>query len=184
MTVPLFLWLGFALFALGVVLLGAAIGGGGGASALFSGVIMLVVTLPELAFGRLRISVDWRGLKVVTWIMGISLKTIPLNAVMSVHTTRNEPLQWGGWGYRIRPGSSAIILRTGPGLVVTLTPQESRRAERCRSATDRHNVLVSAGVHGSVKPYDTTFLRVDRHTSEDMRVDLVLKPHKNLIPLA
>lgn len=120
-TVPLFLWLGFALFALGVVLLGAAIGGGGGAGALFSGVIMLVVTLPVLAFGRLRISVDWRGLKVVTWIMGISLKTIPLNAVMSVHTTRIEPLQWGGWGYRIRPGSSAIILRTGPGLVVTLT---------------------------------------------------------------
>ncbi len=127
---------------------------------------------------------DWRGLKVVTWIMSISLKTIPLNAVKSVHTTRVDPLLWGGWGYRIRPGSSAIILRTGPGLIVTLTPQKSRRAERCRSATDRHNVLVSAGVHGSVKPYDTTFLRVDRYTSEEMRVDLVLKPHKNLIPLA
>lgn len=79
-TVPLFLWLGFSLFALGVVLLGAAIGGDDGASALFSGVVMLVVTLPVLAFGRMRINVDWRGLKVVTWIMGISLKTIPLDA--------------------------------------------------------------------------------------------------------
>jgi hypothetical protein len=122
-TVPLFLWLGLAIFAMGVVLLIAAVlgGGGGGASELVSGLVMLVVTLPVLACGRLRISVDWRGLTVATWIMGISVKTIPLNEVESVQTTRIEPLEWGGWGYRIRPGTSAIILRTGQGLVVNLT---------------------------------------------------------------
>jgi membrane protein YdbS with pleckstrin-like domain len=120
-TVPLFLWLGLALCAVGGVLLAVAIVGSGGASELFSGVIMLVVTLPVLALARLRISVDWRGLKVTSWILGMSLKTIPLNRVESVQTARIEPLKWGGWGYRIRPGRSAIILRTGPGLVVTLT---------------------------------------------------------------
>jgi hypothetical protein len=30
--------------------------------------------------------------------MSISLETIPLNAVKSVHTTRVDPLLWGGWG--------------------------------------------------------------------------------------
>jgi len=32
-----------------------------------------------------------------------------------------RPSEWGGWGYRIMPGRSAIVLRSGPGLVVTTT---------------------------------------------------------------
>jgi hypothetical protein len=72
-------------------------------------------------FARLRISVDWRGLKIVTWILGIPLKTIRLTEIESVQTDALEPMQWGGWGYRFMPGRSAIILRTGPGVVVTLT---------------------------------------------------------------
>lgn len=84
-------------------------------------VVLLALVVPMLAFARLRISVDWRGLKVVTWILGIPLKTIPLSEIESVRTDALEPMQWGGWGYRFMPGRSAIILRTGPGVVITLT---------------------------------------------------------------
>ena len=30
-------------------------------------------------------------------------------------------MDWGGWGYRIMPDRSAVVLRSGPGLVVTST---------------------------------------------------------------
>ena len=59
---------------------------------------LLVLAVPMLAFARLQISVDWRGVKVVTWILGISLKTIPLASIESVHTEALKPMHWGGWG--------------------------------------------------------------------------------------
>ncbi|HQX36543.1 MAG TPA: hypothetical protein PLA13_09335, partial [Microbacteriaceae bacterium] len=35
-----------------------------------------------------------------------------------------DPMGWGGWGYRVTPGRSAIVLRTGPGLVITQRDQK------------------------------------------------------------
>ncbi|TFD04832.1 hypothetical protein E3T25_04770 [Cryobacterium sandaracinum] len=88
---------------------------------LIGAVVLLVLVVPMLAFARLRISVDWRGLKVVTRILGIPLKSIPLSEIESVCTDALGPMQWGGWGYRFMPGRSAIILRIGPGIVINLT---------------------------------------------------------------
>jgi hypothetical protein len=120
-TVPQFAIVGVAMLAGAVALLVFASRGRSTGGDLWSAVVLLVLAVPMLAFARLRISVDWRGLKVVTWILGIALKTIPLAAVESVHTEALEPVHWGGWGYRVMAGRSAIILRTGPGIVVDLT---------------------------------------------------------------
>ncbi|MCI4658291.1 hypothetical protein [Cryobacterium zhongshanensis] len=120
-TVPLFAIASLASFAAAATLLIVTGRDGGSGADAFGGVVLLVLGVLLLGFARLRISVDWRGLKVVTWFLGIALKTIPLTEIESVHTDTLEPLQWGGWGYRFMPGRSAIILRTGPGVVVTLT---------------------------------------------------------------
>lgn len=120
-TVPLFALVGLAMLATAVIMIILAARTGAAGEDLWGAIVLLVLSVPMLAFARLRISVDWRGLKVVTGILGISLKTIPLTAVESVHTDTLEPMQWGGWGYRFMPGRSAIILRTGPGIVVNLT---------------------------------------------------------------
>ncbi|MDY7542671.1 MULTISPECIES: hypothetical protein [unclassified Cryobacterium] len=120
-TVPLFAIVSVALLAAAATILIVTGRDGGPAADVFGGVVLLVLGVLMLGFARLRISVDWRGLKVVTWFLGIALKTIPLTEIESVHTDTLEPMNWGGWGYRFMPGRSAIILRTGPGVVVTLT---------------------------------------------------------------
>ena len=120
-TVPLFAMVSLAMLAGAVTILIYTAREDVAGADILSAVVLLVLAVPMLAFARLRISVDWRGLKVVTWILGIPLKTIPLSAIESVRTDALEAMQWGGWGYRFMPGRSAIILRTGPGVVVNLT---------------------------------------------------------------
>lgn len=120
-TVPIFAVVGVAMLGGGVTLLVLASREQSTGGDLWGAVILMVLAVPMMAFARLRISVDWRGLKVVTWILGVSLKTLPLAAVESVHTEALKAEEWGGWGYRVMPGRSAIILRTGPGIVVGTT---------------------------------------------------------------
>ncbi|TFD55161.1 hypothetical protein E3T55_01695 [Cryobacterium frigoriphilum] len=69
---------------------------------------------------RIRIRIDARGLSVRSAILGLPLKVIALTQIVDAHADYLEPLRWGGWGYRLLPGRSAVILRAGPGLVVTL----------------------------------------------------------------
>lgn len=74
-----------------------------------------------LGFTRLRVTADRRGLRVVSRLLGIPLRRIPLQQIASASTADLRPSEWGGWGYRMRPGGSALILNAGPGLVVTTT---------------------------------------------------------------
>lgn len=82
--------------------------------------VVLLGALLVLAFVHVRVSVDERGLRVASWL-GVPLKLIPLHAIETVYADELIPMQWGGWGYRVRPGRSAFILGRGPGLVVQLT---------------------------------------------------------------
>lgn len=83
-------------------------------------VFAVLAVLVCASFIRLRVSIDWRGLRVVS-LFGIPLKRIALDQVSAVEAAEIRPMDWGGWGYRIMPGRSAVVLRTGPGLVVTTT---------------------------------------------------------------
>ncbi|QYF74012.1 hypothetical protein [Cryobacterium sp. PAMC25264] len=120
-TVPLFALTSLALLITAAVLFFLAARNGTAGEDLWGAAVLAVISVPLLAFARLRISADWRGLKVVTGILGISLKSIPLTAIESVRTDILEPTQWGGWGYRFMPGKSAIILRAGAGIIINLT---------------------------------------------------------------
>lgn len=120
-TVPLFAWVGLIVVAGSVVLLITMIQAGVTGGTIVAGFVMLFVLGFMLAFVRLHVSVDWRGLRVVSSILRVPLKSAELVDIESVHTDILDPVQWGGWGYRIMPGRSAIILRRGPGLVLNLT---------------------------------------------------------------
>ncbi|MDQ1128241.1 hypothetical protein [Microbacterium sp. SORGH_AS_0888] len=84
-------------------------------------VVLVTVSLVTAAFMRLRVTVDWRGLRIISVPLGIPLMRIPLNRVRHAEAAHLRPGEWGGWGYRIMPGRSALILRGGPGLIVTRT---------------------------------------------------------------
>ncbi|MBF4570462.1 hypothetical protein ITJ57_16975 [Plantibacter sp. VKM Ac-2880] len=117
-TALLFLWLTLALVAIGAVAYTPILLGGESGVATLGLSILTLATLLCASFIRLRVSVDWRGLRVVS-LFGIPMKRIPLDQVDVVEATDIRPMDWGGWGYRIMPGRSAVVLRSGPGLVVT-----------------------------------------------------------------
>ncbi|WP_127502471.1 DUF1648 domain-containing protein [Actinoplanes solisilvae] len=83
--------------------------------------VLAVPVLTGLVFGRVRVTVDRRGVRLVAGLLDIPFKTVPLKDIVRADATEINPLEWGGWGYRITPGRSALVLRKGPGLVLYLT---------------------------------------------------------------
>ncbi|MEU4564931.1 DUF1648 domain-containing protein [Actinoplanes sp. NPDC023936] len=104
---------GSTLLAAAALAAGAALG--------TSGLWLAVPVLLALAFalGRVRITADRRGLRVVTGV-GVTIKHVALTDIVSAEAAEINPTEWGGWGYRVLPGRSALVLRGGPGLVVNL----------------------------------------------------------------
>ncbi|UQU63421.1 DUF1648 domain-containing protein [Couchioplanes caeruleus] len=82
-----------------------------------------VLALPlaaALLFARVRVTADRRGLRLVAGLIGVPLKRIALADIDTAEPARIAPMEWGGWGYRVAPGRSALVLRSGPGLVLRL----------------------------------------------------------------
>jgi hypothetical protein len=115
-TVPVFVWLAavLALAAVGVAVLSFSQDGTGTSIA----VTLALVTGACLAFARLRVSVDRRGLRVVSSLFRLPIKQVALAEVASARAETIRPFDWGGWGYRVMPGRSAVVLTNGPGIVV------------------------------------------------------------------
>ena len=89
------------------------------AIALTVAILGLIVAL-MLVFVQVRVSVDRRGLRVVSRLGGIRLKQVGLDQVESAFADTVSPLQSGGWGYRLTSGRTAVVMRGGPALVVNL----------------------------------------------------------------
>ncbi|MEV6301843.1 hypothetical protein AB0M02_20695 [Actinoplanes sp. NPDC051861] len=83
--------------------------------------VALVPLAAAIVFGRIRLTVDRRGLRLVAGLIGVTVKHIPLAEIVSAGAQEINPVEWGGWGYRVVPGRSALVLRAGPGLVLYLT---------------------------------------------------------------
>lgn len=62
------------------------------------------------------------GTNGLTVLLGgfLAVKRIPVERVASAVADRIEPANWGGWGYRLVPDGSAVVIRAGDGIVVTL----------------------------------------------------------------
>ncbi|MEU4422418.1 DUF1648 domain-containing protein [Actinoplanes sp. NPDC024001] len=82
--------------------------------------VALIPLAAGLAFGRIRVTADRRGLRLVTGLFGVPVKRIPLGDIAGAEVAEIDPMAWGGWGYRVTPGRSALVLRAGPGLVLQL----------------------------------------------------------------
>jgi hypothetical protein len=81
---------------------------------LFPAVVVLVVL-------TVRLAVDRRGLLVGFGPWGWPRLTMPLREIEYAEVTALRPSEWGGWGYRMRPGGRGVILRAGPGVRLRLS---------------------------------------------------------------
>jgi hypothetical protein len=109
------------LFVLGVLLYGAGFLDGSAADNAIGLVVLGLGGFTCAAFSVIRVTVDGRGLRVTSGLFGIPLKRIRLDQIDTADGADLRATEWGGWGYRITAGRSAIILRSGPGLIVTKT---------------------------------------------------------------
>lgn len=119
LNTTVFVWLAAGMAVLTVAIAVPLIAAEGIGSAAVALGAMLLGLLVVAAFVRVRVTVDWRGLRIRPVLLPVPVKHIPLDRVRAVEATQLRPSEWGGWGYRVLPGRSALILRSGPGLVVT-----------------------------------------------------------------
>lgn len=96
------------------------------------GVVLLfgsgwVAALPPLilgvllaVFARPYVVVDRRGITISGMLPWPRLR-VPLDRIETATSRDINPLaEYGGWGYRIRPGRSGLMIRSGEGIVATL----------------------------------------------------------------
>ncbi|MGK5627790.1 DUF1648 domain-containing protein [Streptomyces sp. URMC 123] len=102
-----------AVVALGVVL-GCTMGWDAASPTLATGAVCAVFT-------GVRVTVDRRGLTVSSLLLPRPRTTIPLARVEEATVREIHPLgDFGGWGYRVRPGASGWVLRSGTAVCVHL----------------------------------------------------------------
>ncbi|QJY45362.1 DUF1648 domain-containing protein [Pseudonocardia broussonetiae] len=99
------------------LLLGAAALGPVGAP-LVAVVALAAAGLLVAATSAVRVTVDRRGLRVGLGPVGWPRIVVPLSDVASAMVDDVSAAEFGGWGYRVVPGGSGVVLRSGPALVV------------------------------------------------------------------
>lgn len=80
--------------------------------------VFLAVAGLGVIFSNVEANVTNDGLRVR--LGGIPVRKIPIDDISSARSMELEPLEWGGWGYRVTPGRTAIVLRRGEALEVTM----------------------------------------------------------------
>ncbi|GAA0460777.1 DUF1648 domain-containing protein [Streptomyces olivaceiscleroticus] len=108
------------LYALGLVLLAAGlvtgpVAGWSAASGPIVGALLV------LALAGLRVAADRRGLTVTPPLLPYPRMRIPLERIREADSREIAALrEFGGWGYRMRPGRSGFVLRSGEALSLRL----------------------------------------------------------------
>lgn len=105
-------------------LLGAGLAAGAIAAAMLTAawpvtVSLAVVGLALVTLHAITVRVDGSGVQVRFGLGGWPRVAVPLSDIASARAMEIVPTEWGGWGYRMTRRGSAVVLRRGPGLVVT-----------------------------------------------------------------
>lgn len=93
----------------------------GRAQSWFLGVPLLLLALVMATFCRPHVTVDRRGL-TVSGLLPRPRVRVPLERMEGAGSRHvNALAEFGGWGYRVRPGRSGVITRSGEAMVISLT---------------------------------------------------------------
>ncbi|TRV76247.1 DUF1648 domain-containing protein [Streptomyces sp. 130] len=84
-------------------------------------VLPLVLGLLIASFARPYVTVDRRGI-TVSGLLPWPRVRVPLERIEAAASRDISPFaEYGGWGYRVRPGRSGVMIRSGEGIVARLT---------------------------------------------------------------
>lgn len=87
-----------------------------------SGLPMAVVGVIAALLSGCRVTVDRRGLTVSPPVVRLPRLRVPLGRIEEATSRRVDAVgDFGGWGYRIRPGRRGVVLRSGDALCLRLS---------------------------------------------------------------
>jgi hypothetical protein len=78
--------------------------------------LLLTIAVVGLLLAQVRLTAGPGGAVVALGPLGIPYVRIPLDEVASAAVEEVTPLAYGGWGYRVRPGVRAFVIRAGQGV--------------------------------------------------------------------
>ncbi len=81
----------------------------------------LMILVAAFGLGTVRVVANREGLAVGFGPWGWPARRIPRARIQHVRIEEVSPMQWGGWGYRIRGSASRVVVCGGPAVVVELT---------------------------------------------------------------
>ncbi len=84
---------------------------------------LAILLLAYLALGWVRVTVDWRGLRIRYGALPWPVTAVPLRRITAAERIDLRPMQWGGWGYRgsrTAFGRAAVVLRGGDAIRLRL----------------------------------------------------------------
>jgi hypothetical protein len=133
-------------FLLGVVLL--ALGQVG------IGVALLPAGLAVFALSAVRVTVDRHGLTVAPGHLPGPRVRIGLDQVATARAQDIRALEWGGWGYRVSPRGTGVVLRSGEALVVRRKDGRdfAVTTRDARTAAALLNTLATPGENATPRP--------------------------------
>jgi hypothetical protein len=73
-----------------------------------------------LGFSYISVVVGPTGVTIRSGALGWPRRHIPLDRISAARVVSIDPVAYGGWGWRVRPGLSAVIVRGGNGLELDL----------------------------------------------------------------
>jgi len=79
----------------------------------WTGLGLVVVGLVALLFAVVRVTVSGDHMVVSLGWWGYPAWRVPLASVAGARVERVNPMAYGGWGYRVRPGVRAVVVRAG-----------------------------------------------------------------------
>lgn len=81
-----------------------------------TGVFLALLGVVLLTFAQVRVTVAGGGVVVSLGWWGFPMWRVPMGSVTNAEVETVRPLAYGGWGYRLRPGVRATIVRGGEAL--------------------------------------------------------------------
>ena len=81
-------------------------------------ILFVIIAVVGVAFSSVTVHVDESGVAVRIGPFGWPTQHIAADEISGASAVAVKPMSYGGWGYRVRSGVRAIIIRSGPAIRV------------------------------------------------------------------
>jgi hypothetical protein len=78
--------------------------------------LMVAIAIVMVVFSSVRVEADEGGATVEIGPFGWPRTSIPMEEITDAAAFDVKPMAYGGWGYRVRSGVRAVIIRSGPAV--------------------------------------------------------------------